>query len=586
MQKLILLVFIASAILVSVCNVNYSKNVTIKEELNDTETVNTESSEYDYLSDWFEIENITAVIKHPFEDKEVAVVSIKDNSNKLENYFIVIDENGKVSEKYSIPDNTMIMSIGVEKVKDGYNIVLISKNQHQITLRTYLSIKNSDIIPLRIDFWGLESDYNNLEHSFNELQFSLSNSIEFYDGPTGVLLGIEVNGENKYSLVSNYYEDNKDKEKSYTVHLCHANAQSFLIRNRYYRNLYDANNIDYFDRVDLSDEMIKDETLINILTENLDLLTTKYWRVLLPKDYIIISYDTGDINSDGYIDHGIAIERLPGLFHEERMIFVFLSNGEDEFTVLRDVNYLALGAYEGGILGDPFSGLSMKDDILTIENYGGSSDRWGHKYLFKVIEDKLQLIESRYLVHNTNTGSGIETINDYLTGTSNRYSYSYEEEFDGLLISSVFIEQIETMYFDVEFSSEKFISNSYDGIEEPLPSLYGIPYGQKYWQGELRLTSEKILDYVADSLYSDLVKTQYSYSDDTLEIYSKLLSYEMPRYFYKSDEKILWYGGIILWRSNDITTHRLYIHDKELNQTTEITLYIDDEGKIKLNDYE
>lgn len=367
------------------------------------------------------------------------------------------------------------------------------------------------------------------------------------------------------------------------MYLCSKDSESFLIRD-YFKNFYRVKDIDFYDSVDVNEEIFNDEILMSILTENMDMLRTKAWRLPLPKDYLVISSDSGDMNGDGFDDHAVVLEKLPGFSCLERKIYVFLSKGEDDFTVLKDANHLVLGANEGGVFEDPFLGLDIEEGVLSVGNYGGSSDRWGFEYFFKFLEGRLQMVESDYISHSTHSGSEIEIANDYINGISKLKSYSFQEEFDGLLIASSSIEPKESLYFDTVFSNDQCIFEAYGGDAEYFPSLYGIVYGQPYWNGELKHTSEEILDYAAAYLNFQGEKTQYSYPNEILEVYSKLMSYEMPKYFYENDTKILWYDGIVPWCGEDRVIHRVYLCDKESNQRKSLTLYTDEDGYIVIED--
>lgn len=72
MKKTFLVVVLIYTLLFSGCNLSKSGE----------ESLSTESSEYSYLKEYYMIENITHVIKFSFEDNDVALVSMNDESQK------------------------------------------------------------------------------------------------------------------------------------------------------------------------------------------------------------------------------------------------------------------------------------------------------------------------------------------------------------------------------------------------------------------------------------------------------------------------------------------------------------------------
>lgn len=550
-----------------------------KEDIKGQEAKNINKG-YGDLKGFFEGEKISSVFKHSFENNDLAIVSVeeKEKENELVNYFIIMGDEKDNIKKYKIPDNSSLSYMGVEEVKDGYILVLQSEDENKIFIRTFLALSGEDIKAISIDSWLRENSDENVHLDNNEIYFSKSDIYDFYDGPIAVPMRIDVDGKRGYSIVVSYYDEDSKTDKAYKIFLCDEDSESYLIRNYYFKDLYRSKNIDYFDE-DLNPNMFQDDLVINKIIENIDKLDSKYWKIPLPSNYMIISYDTGDLNSDGEKDYSITVEHLPGYSSYDRQTYVLISDGDKEFKVIKDNNNLAFGAAEGGVFGDPFTGVSIDEGSLSIRNYGGSSDRWAYEYKFSFLDSKLQLVESREIYHSSHTGCGTETVNDYLKSNSEVYSYSYEEEYDDLLLSSESIDNTSEIYFDEISLDESYKFYYSDREREPLPDLYRIPYGQVYWNGNLRKSSEEILDYVAKTMYPDLIKTDFSYPEDILSNYSSLLSHEIARHYYKSSDKKLWYDGIDMFE-DDMIIFRVLYKDKEKNIKREISVYVDDDGNI------
>ena len=56
----------------------------------------------------------------------------------------------------------------------------------------------------------------------------------------------------------------------------------------------------------------------------------------------------------------------------------------------------------GGIFGDPYNGVTLKGNVLSISNYGGSAWRWSENYTFRYQNSDWQLIGATYQSYWTN----------------------------------------------------------------------------------------------------------------------------------------------------------------------------------------
>lgn len=62
-----------------------------------------------------------------------------------------------------------------------------------------------------------------------------------------------------------------------------------------------------------------------------------------------------------------------------------LKKVNNKWTILEKSRKVILGSKDGGVMGDPYMGTKIKNGILMIEHYGGSSWRWSDtdKYRFQ-----------------------------------------------------------------------------------------------------------------------------------------------------------------------------------------------------------
>ena len=95
-----------------------------------------------------------------------------------------------------------------------------------------------------------------------------------------------------------------------------------------------------------------------------------------------------DFDSDGETDLALVIQpnQLPeqgtAWKEQDRYLIIGLANpGMKSFRKIRKSTCMAMCRECGGMMGDPFMGLTMVDNnSLALSNYGGSRYRWGISY--------------------------------------------------------------------------------------------------------------------------------------------------------------------------------------------------------------
>ncbi|MDB5271861.1 MAG: hypothetical protein JWO58_228 [Chitinophagaceae bacterium] len=105
----------------------------------------------------------------------------------------------------------------------------------------------------------------------------------------------------------------------------------------------------------------------------------------LPQDYEIIGEAEGDLDRDGIAEKAVVVNTTDssenGLLRELR-IFKFANS---KWTLWKRSTDAVLASDEGGMMGDPFGEVNIKNNVLTIYHSGGSSWKWGttDKYRFQ-----------------------------------------------------------------------------------------------------------------------------------------------------------------------------------------------------------
>ena len=134
---------------------------------------------------------------------------------------------------------------------------------------------------------------------------------------------------------------------------------------------------------------------------------------------------TGDLNKDGMADLAVAIyhKAEADSMDNPRLLLVLFKTAEG-YTLAgkSDGELLCKGC--GGIYGDPFQNLQIKQGVLLVDHYGGSAWRWSISDIFRYQDNGFYLIgkttDSYWNVkhcakYNAFAGTEIEE-NNFVTG--------------------------------------------------------------------------------------------------------------------------------------------------------------------------
>ncbi|MFV0305464.1 MAG: hypothetical protein ACK5IC_08305 [Moheibacter sp.] len=110
-------------------------------------------------------------------------------------------------------------------------------------------------------------------------------------------------------------------------------------------------------------------------------------EIPIPTNYSVVDSVSGDLDNDLIAElvvvynKEIYTEDYIG-FPRELVIYKLQNN---QWIEWRKSDQALYGSEEGGAMGDPFGGIEIKNGILSIIQYGGSSWKWGgtDKYRFQ-----------------------------------------------------------------------------------------------------------------------------------------------------------------------------------------------------------
>lgn len=106
----------------------------------------------------------------------------------------------------------------------------------------------------------------------------------------------------------------------------------------------------------------------------------------IPESYTVVDSVSGDLDKDSIAELVVAYNKGPeneidGVPRE--LIIYKLRN--NKWTVWKKSEQALFGSKDGGMMGDPFGEIEIKNGILLISQNGGSSWKWGFtdKYRFQ-----------------------------------------------------------------------------------------------------------------------------------------------------------------------------------------------------------
>jgi hypothetical protein len=115
----------------------------------------------------------------------------------------------------------------------------------------------------------------------------------------------------------------------------------------------------------------------------------------------LLAIESADLNGDGHKDYVLVLEKLkakpsdPDLETGQRPLLVLLRKDGALKQVKRN-DRIVLCSTCGGMMGDPFAGISAGPKTFSVQHYGGSAWRWSRDYKFNYsrLDDTWQLVRA------------------------------------------------------------------------------------------------------------------------------------------------------------------------------------------------
>ncbi len=129
-------------------------------------------------------------------------------------------------------------------------------------------------------------------------------------------------------------------------------------------------------------------------------LIVESFQDFVPKDYFLLDSAVGNIDENN--TQHIALVCAPNseknidTFIETNRIIILLQKKNNLLKIIASNDALVLCKSCGGIFGDPYNGVSLNNNILSVSNYGGSAWRWSQNYTFRFQQESWELIGATY----------------------------------------------------------------------------------------------------------------------------------------------------------------------------------------------
>lgn len=119
------------------------------------------------------------------------------------------------------------------------------------------------------------------------------------------------------------------------------------------------------------------------------------WHDFMLPNHVLLDSMSGDLNHDGIDDMILILKRkdeeIRAFEHHEddlRPLLLLLGNTDGSYVLAARNDNTVLCYSCGGALGDPYTGIAIKNGYFSLEHYGGSSNRWTRIITYKYDKTK------------------------------------------------------------------------------------------------------------------------------------------------------------------------------------------------------
>ncbi len=113
-------------------------------------------------------------------------------------------------------------------------------------------------------------------------------------------------------------------------------------------------------------------------------------KSFIPAGYELLDSASGDLNGDAFTDFLLVLKKPneEELKNDEgavldRPLLILTGAAGGVLHLAARNNKVVYQVNDGGMMGDPYTGLTIKNGYFSVEYYGGSAWRWSHITTFK-----------------------------------------------------------------------------------------------------------------------------------------------------------------------------------------------------------
>ncbi|WP_025144922.1 hypothetical protein [Pedobacter jeongneungensis] len=113
-------------------------------------------------------------------------------------------------------------------------------------------------------------------------------------------------------------------------------------------------------------------------------------KQFIPKGYKALDLTKGDLNRDNYLDAILVLYKIGeentsdvSGHPERRPLLILTGQKNNAYKLLARSDNAVYCVDCGGQMGDPFTGITIKNGYFSVEHYGGSGWRWTRIVTFK-----------------------------------------------------------------------------------------------------------------------------------------------------------------------------------------------------------
>lgn len=108
-------------------------------------------------------------------------------------------------------------------------------------------------------------------------------------------------------------------------------------------------------------------------------------KSFIPAGYSILDSASGDLNRDRLKDYVLILKVDEEEEHADttRPLLLLAGTAKDQYQLVARNDSVVLCKSCGGVFGDPYAGITVKNNFFSIEHYGGSNWRWTRIITFR-----------------------------------------------------------------------------------------------------------------------------------------------------------------------------------------------------------